>query len=291
MNSKHKNNRKSTKTNKKKNQKNKRGGQTTLVLPRRLTAMPDKFRTNLKYWKAEAIDLSSVGYLTTRYHGSGGFPDLSNPTKHPNMFAEVAAFYASYRIHGSRIMVELVNTSSNSVIQLTVLPVNIDPGSSPSADYNVDARLQSYAKSRMASSQGGPVTRIKSTMTTQRIYGNPMTKVDDNFAALINTNPINMWFWVISLYSLSTIPSAEPVLMNVFLDFDIEFYDRRAIVDTTLMLPPKSALLPTTKEETEPPINTIMESTPDPLIVEQNALPEDYKPASTACECKLHRPQ
>lgn len=211
--------------------------QTTLTLPKQLSVMPDKYRTSLKFWKAQALDLSTTSYTTERFYASGGFPDPLAPTVVANSFRELVTFYASYRIKASKIMVEVVNTSPSSVIQVTVLPTNLDPTGSPGADYNVAARLQPYARSKMASSQGGPVTRVKNSMTTQRIYGNPMVKFDDKFGAVGTSNPENMWFWVIALYSLASIPSDTPVLMNVFIDFEIEFYDRRFINDTTLLQP------------------------------------------------------
>lgn len=210
--------------------------QTTLSLPKQLSVMPDKYQTTLKFWKAQAIDLNTTSYKTEYFYGSGGFPDPTAGTVVANSFRELVTFYASYRIRASRIMVEVVNTSPNSVIQASVLPTNLVPDTS-GADYNVAARLQPYAKSKMASSQGGPVTRIKNSMTTQRIYGNPMVKFDDKFGAVGTANPENMWFWVIALYSLAAIPTDTPVLMNVFIDFDIEFYDRRFINDTTFLQP------------------------------------------------------
>lgn len=273
------NTRKSNKQNKnkktsRKQKRNTKGGIVTLRVPNRLTSMPDKFRTNLKYWKAEAIDLSVSTFLTTRFHGSGAFPDFANLTKTPNQFPQHGAFYSSYRIHGSKIRVELVNTSPNSAVQLTVLPTNLDPGSSPSADYNVDSRLQSYARSKMASTQGGPKTTVTNAMSTARIYGNPMVKFDDNFAAIITTNPLNTWFWVICLYSLAAIPSDTPILMNIFIDFDIEFYDRRVIVDTTLY----NHLTHGPLTKTEELISEVIKDSPE-------AFPEDYKLETKRCSC------
>jgi len=196
--------------------------------------MPDRLRTTLSWWKMLAFDLSSTGRAAVRFHGSGAFPDPTS-TQIPAGYAELVAFYSSYRITASRCKIEYVNTSTDSVVQLVLLPTNLDPTASPSADYIVSSSLQPYAKTKMASTQGGPVTRINSSMTTQRIYGNKMTKFDDNFAATVSVNPVNMWFWVLTLYSLVSIPSDTPFLVRVNIDFDIEFYDRRFIVDTSTL--------------------------------------------------------
>lgn len=251
------------------------GGQTTLSLPRRLTAMPDRFRTNLKFWKAEAIDLGTTSFNTSYLNGSGAFPDPVNTSVKYNQFTELSNFYSSYKIHSSRIVVELVNTSPNSVVQLTVTPVNLSPAAFLSnADYNVDLRKQSYARSKMGATQGSPVCRIAHSMATQRIFGNPMVWSDDKFTALINVNPENMWFWVIGVYSLTTIVNTTPVLMNVFLDCDIEFYDRRMIVDTTLYNSSFHAHLTPLQEM----ISEAIEESPE-------AFPEDYKLEKKCCSC------
>jgi hypothetical protein len=216
------------------NLRNQGRGQTTLVVPKQLTAMPDRFRTNLKFWRSKAINLSSSLVRADRYQPSGAYPDPLDSGTPYNQFGQFAAFYSSYRILSSKIKVELVNTSPDSVVQLTVLPTNLDPGATPTSGYILDMRLQSYAKSRMASAVGGPVTVINHKMSTERIYGNPMVRYDDKFASTIANNPENMWFWVISLYTLALIPSTTPILLNIFIDSEIEFYDRRFVLDSSL---------------------------------------------------------
>lgn len=59
-----------------------------------------------------------------------------------------------------------------------------------------------------------------------------MTDFDDSFASLVTGIPLNNWFWIVSAYSLATIPSSDPVLVNIYIDIEIEFYDRAFLYRT-----------------------------------------------------------
>lgn len=52
-----------------------------------------------------------------------------------------------------------------------------------------------------------------------------MTMFDDNFTSLTNSNPVNMWFWVVNYYA-PAVHSVSGVVSTVFIEQDIEFYDR-----------------------------------------------------------------
>lgn len=207
--------------------------QRSLALPKSIMIMPDRFRTHLRYWKSLAFDLNSTSFAAVRFQPSGAFDiDPTASGIRPAGFDELSAFYSSYRVSKSACVVEVVCTASTSVVQATLLPTNLDPGATPVASYITSSREQPYAISKMCSSQGGPVTKLSRSMSTQKIFGSPMTKYDDNFSALINSIPVNNWFWVLTLYSLSTIPSVTPILVNVFIEIDIDFYDRRFLTRT-----------------------------------------------------------
>lgn len=207
--------------------------QRSLVLPKSIMIMPDRFRTHLRYWKSLAFDLGTTSYAAARFQPSGAFDiDPTASGVKPAGFDELAAFYSSYRVSKSKCVVEIVGTASTSAVQVTLLPTNLDPGATPVAAYITSSREQPYAISKMAPSQGGPTTKLSRSMSTQKIFGSPMTKYDDNFSALINSIPVNNWFWVLTLYSLATIPTVTPVLINVFIEIDIDFYDRRFLTRT-----------------------------------------------------------
>lgn len=201
---------------------------STLTIPRSVGAVvPDRLKTTLRFWKALAIDQSLSPNQMVRFQPSAAY-DVDPTVASTAMagFNELSALFRSYRVKSSRIKVETACTSLDSMVQVTVLPTNSDPGSSLPAGYAVSAREQPYAISKTAAPLGGGMCNIFNSMTTKKIFGSPMTDYDDNFAALVNTIPVNNWFWVIIFYSLATIPSADPTLCNVYIEVDVEFYDR-----------------------------------------------------------------
>ena len=224
-----------------KNKQNKRKGQrthadalptpsgvSTLSIPRSVGfIMPDRLRTRLRFWQSTAFNLSVTSSASIRYQPSAAFdidPALGG-TAMPG-FNELAALYKSYRVRSSRVKVEVANTSPTAIVNATVLPVNLDPGATPAASAIVNARMNTYANFKTCPPVGGPITTLVSTMSTKKIYGNPMTDYDDNFAALVTSSPVNNWFWWISVYSLAVIAAATPVLLNTYVEVDIDFYDR-----------------------------------------------------------------
>jgi len=195
-----------------------------MTVPRGITIMPDQFKTKLRFWKAFAMNLSASTVGGVRFQPSAAFNPDPLTADVPKGFAQFAAFYGSYRVHSSTCKVEVVNPSSVTPVQVCLLPVNLDPGASPTAPVVVGSIEQPYAKRRMSSLVGGPLTTITSEMSTERIFGSSMVRTDDNFASLTNTIPVNNWFWFITFYSLAVIPGG--IVAHAFIDMDITFYDR-----------------------------------------------------------------
>jgi len=205
------------------------GKDGVLTVPRSVSAvLPDRLRTTLRWWALNPINLSIQNTGSLRFQPSGAFdvdPNVGGATC--KGFPELSALYRSYRVKSSTCEVELINPGVQTPVTVTLLPTNSDPSSNPSAAYVVASAQQPYAVSRTTSLRGGPNTRLVSSMSTKKIFGSPMTDYDDNFASLVNTVPLNNWFWVITFYSPSTIPSSEgAAICNVRMSIDIEFYDR-----------------------------------------------------------------
>jgi len=190
-------------------------------------------RTGLRYYVSPSANLSATGYGIYRFQPTGAFDiDPSIGGTVPPGFAEMALLYNSYRVKGSRITVEASNTAPAQAVQLTVFPTNVDPGASPSGTFITSARENPYAISKMCAPVGGQAVKIVTNMSTQKMFGNPMTNYDDNFSALVNAIPVNNWYWIIVFYSPATIASTYPFLMSVLIEVDIEFYDRKFLFRT-----------------------------------------------------------
>jgi hypothetical protein len=149
-------------------------------------------------------------------------------------YAEFAAFYNNYRVTVSKIEVEgsanYANTLAPTSLSLILLPLNVDPGGTPSV-----ATIQSwtgnpYAKYKQMAQPGGPITSFVDTMSTEKIYGSEMIYYDDNFSSLTTGVPNNNWFWTIGVISdINAAGTAYTAGITVRIHVGVEFYDRKVL--------------------------------------------------------------
>ena len=148
-----------------------------------------------------------------------------------NGFLDLSQFYGLYRVLSSACKVEVVNPGITTPFLLTLLPLNVDPGSSPTPLIITDYREQPYAVTKLSSLRGGPPISVKQTMTTQKMYGSAAVLTDNNFSAVVTGVPINNWYWAIGFDALSVIPSSEgAVIAYVYIEIDLELNDRKFLL-------------------------------------------------------------
>ena len=196
----------------------------TLTVPRSIcTIIPDRFVTTLRWWKSVPINLSATSTAAVRFSPSSAFDPDPLGTTRPVGFDQLSNLYNSYRVLRSTAFAEGVNAGTVP-ITMTLLPANTDPGTTPVPAYITASRLQSYAQSKTGALVGGPICKLSSSMSTQKMFGNKMIEFDDNFAALVNAIPVNNWYWVVTFYA----PAVAPVgfILSFYMDMEVEFYDR-----------------------------------------------------------------
>lgn len=197
------------------------------TIPRGMTIVPDTVRTKLRFWKAFAVNLSAINYSGVRFRPSAAFEPDPLTSDQPRGFTEWSNFYSSYKVSGSQCKLEVINPSNVTPVQACLLPVNLDPGASPSSGAVTGSIEQPFARRKMVSLVGGPLTTINHSMTTEKLFGNPMTKYDENFTALVTGVPVNNWYWFVTFYSLAVIPGG--IVAHIFIDIDVTFYDRKRL--------------------------------------------------------------
>jgi hypothetical protein len=187
--------------------------------------LPDRYRTNLRYWKSVSFDLTAVFSAGVRFRPSAAYDvDPLLATTAMSGFSELALLYGSYRVLSSRIRVESVNTSNANPRTLIVCPVNIDPGAAPTTAYVLASKEQPYSKAKMSGLSGSPQTIVSNVMSTEKMYGSKSVLFDDNFSSVSNSTPNNNWYWFVSTYSNILDPSL--VWAQITIDVDVEFFDR-----------------------------------------------------------------
>jgi len=206
--------------------------QNNYVAPLRTTLLgfPDRMATTLSFFSAPSFaPIIGVSAYSYRYQPSAAQdvePLLGGITM-PG-FDEFAQVYSSYRVLGSRIKCK-VSGIGVTPVTVIVLPLNADPGATPTAAQIISWRGQPYAMSKLTGSAGSPAIEIENSMTTAKIFGSNMVESDDNFAALVSTVPVNNWFWAIGIYQ-NFVFVAQPVVSDIQVLVDVQFYDRKYLI-------------------------------------------------------------
>jgi len=189
--------------------------------------MPDKMFTCLS-WTGIAIStiLTGTTAISRRYRPSSAFDvdPLTGATAMPG-FNELAAMYGSYRVSRSRMTLEATSPDARC-FNMVLLPLNADPGASPSTATINSWPMNPYAKFKLVAGTGSPVSVIKHSMATEKIFGSKAVYFDDNFAATVGANPANNWFWAFAFVTNVSAVSNININVNTKIELDIEFFNR-----------------------------------------------------------------
>jgi len=200
-------------------------------LMRNRNIVPDRQYTLLKFnGYGRALVPTVTGNIGLRFRPSSAFDvdPLLGSTATPG-FAEWAAFYNNYRVTSSRIRISFSNTSSTQGVLVVVCPLNVDPGASPGVVVVNSWIDHPYQQHRIVGTAGSPPTTMHVEMSTEKIFGSKMIYMDDNFQALVTTNPVNNWYWALGFIS-SVIPGA-PFGVDYLVDIEmgVEFFSRKTL--------------------------------------------------------------
>lgn len=203
-------------------------------LPRSVTnIVPDRTYTRLRFMGYGNLVIPTIStHIGARYRPSSAFDidPLLGSTATPG-FTELAAFYSNYRVTSSRCKFIFSNTSSVQGCVVVVLPLNVDPGSTPSLATVQSWIEQPYAKIKCCGNSGSPAVTISSDMSTEKIFGSKMVYLDDNFQSLVTTNPVNNWYWAVGAMSPLAPASAQTVNVLIDIEIGVEFFSRKALLN------------------------------------------------------------
>ncbi len=201
-----------------------------MSLSRSITnVMPDRFFTRLWYKGNQALPIAAAGqYSSYRWRPSAAYdidPTLGSTATVG--FNEFAAFYNQYRVTSSAIKVTATAGTAVFPRQLVVVPLNGDPGISPTLGTVVEWCNNPYSKVNFVGSLGTPPKSVSQKMSTEKIFGSKMVYNDDNFMSLTNNIPNNNWYWAIGISGPVPASSTETWLAQTEISIDIEFFSRK----------------------------------------------------------------
>lgn len=194
--------------------------------------VPDKMYSRLKYSGIQQITVA-IGSAASavRWRPSSVFDvdPLLGGTTIPG-FTELSGLYGSYRTTRSNIKLEVAPQDTSRVSSVVVVPLNVDPGSGPSAATQASWTMNPYAIYEITGTAGSPNIRINNSMSTEKIFGSKMVYFDDAFSSLVTTSPTNNWFWAVSIITGFTVAVSNYVTTILLdLEIDVEFFNRKSL--------------------------------------------------------------
>lgn len=176
-----------------------------------------KFRYYTQFSTTPTQSYASWSYRA--YSGNSLYdPDVTLTGNQPTGYDQWTAFYASYRVMGSKLTMKYANASND----WTTVFVNAALTSSLSTSTSTfKPEEQPYTITRQVAPYGttgaNPVTRISMYMTTQKIFQEHIMG-DEDYAAPYNASPNNQWYWNIghATYSSAAVPSRGFVTLTYY---------------------------------------------------------------------------
>lgn len=190
------------------------------VLRYRDFIVPDHFFTHMKYAEQSVFIVPAAVSGAYVYAGNDIFdPNVTGTGHQPMGFDQLMALYKRFRVHSSRITVELV-------YQTTGFMYSVTPSQSSTTPTNFnDSEESPYAKWIVAFSGVGYRVKVENDISTIEITGIQSISQDDQFAGTSTASPGRLWYWVIHGQSYDGVATGS-LRVNVCLEYDVELYDR-----------------------------------------------------------------
>jgi len=190
----------------------------------------DAMFVKLKYVDRVPISSVAVSYAPYVFRGNSVFdPDQSLGGHQPLYYDQYAAIYEKYRVIGSSIRLDVINTSGASALYYVCEP-NTDVSTYTSVPQLLE-QSRAYSPKIVPIAQRVP-SRFTRYATTRGVLG--LTKaqsMDDDYCSTVGANPTQQWFWNLLFQSMdgTTVVGAE---MMVKIVYYVQFFERNLIVQS-----------------------------------------------------------
>jgi len=185
---------------------------------------PDVLHCKLKFYNEVRTTLGSEDVRI--YRGNSLFDPEEDVgiSQQPIGFDQYKGLYHNYEVMASAMRIEAVN------IGLTAVRIIIHPSFSE-LDVTVDSAMGNpYSKKRIVSSSlaGPSVIRMSNFMRTKKYFGRQTN--DLNFQSTVDMNPVNDWFWHVSMESMDF-----ATVLNMTVAYTViyycKFFRRKMVAD------------------------------------------------------------
>lgn len=210
------------------NKSNQRDGRIITKIPQPVA--PNSVLVRLTWIDTNTqINNSGSNFVSKRYRVNGTY-DLDPLVGGTAVagFNEWAAIYHRYRVVSARIDSFLANLDSNFV-QAVMLPLNVDPGSTPTIGQIQSWPMQPFSKTTQLSARGGmDRSKLSMTVSIPKFSGVKGAIYDDSFTSIINTVPTNLVFVALGFLSLGG-NFTSGIAATTTVSMDVEFFERNEL--------------------------------------------------------------
>lgn len=145
-------------------------------------------------------------------------------------FAEYAAFYRFYRVHGFAYHVTFTNLEASAPITAYCFPSQLDPGTNVIYTTASEWMGNPYFKSRQVSPKGGmDRATIRGYVGLKKFIGSKTANYDDNYAATTASSPANNIYLAVGALSQASAFTAAGVAFQFKVTMYCEFYERLSL--------------------------------------------------------------
>jgi hypothetical protein len=188
--------------------------------------IPNEISVSLYY--AELQDFTATASHSQVYRGNDVYdPDYSGTGAQPLGFDEFMAIYSNFRVDRSECEISVTSNLADVATLCTLTPA-LTTGAFSS---QVGATCLPYAKWELAGGVNGQNrARIKSSITTAKVFGLPQKVVDvnPNFWGDSSNYPAKVWYWRIQLGTANgTSTNACDLMCRI--RYDVTFFSRKTL--------------------------------------------------------------
>lgn len=193
------------------------------------TGIPDRTFLKMKYSEVILVDASALGQYNVFRGNSIHDPNYFIGGGSATSIAEWSLFYERYRVHASKMKVEVLNintTAQNSTVLVALVPSNEPNLSSIPVE---DVNTLPYCKyTTISAASGGPMpAKLTAFMSTKKMYG--LNNInDEDYASTIASTPYKQWYWDLSYANLAGSGASNTVTLRVLvtITYYVELYKR-----------------------------------------------------------------
>jgi len=205
------------------------GSQNLMIMPKKQLIVNDSEFVCFRYTDYSAETIPATGQVfNRRFRPSAAYdidPLLGN-TSMPG-FAEWSSFFQNYLVTVSKCLVRVTPGGASAPELITLLPTQLDLGSSPTLATVTSLPDQSYATTKLLGGLGSPTLTLKSSFSTKKVFGSDRVYNDNDYASSVTSVPTLNWYWNISGLSPSPVAAASTIYMETIIDIGVVFFNRK----------------------------------------------------------------